>query len=38
MKQQTGEDKKYDFNENQLNNVIVFKLAVGEFTGKQKVL
>jgi len=38
MKQQTGEDKKYDFNENQLNNVIVFKLAVGEFTGKQKVI
>jgi nitroimidazol reductase NimA-like FMN-containing flavoprotein (pyridoxamine 5'-phosphate oxidase superfamily) len=36
MKQQTGRDIKHDFNENELNNVIVFKMAVEEFTGKQK--
>ncbi|MDR0455571.1 MAG: pyridoxamine 5'-phosphate oxidase family protein [Treponema sp.] len=38
MKQQTGEDKKYDFNENELNSVVVFKMVVEEFTGKQKVI
>jgi uncharacterized protein len=38
MKQQTGKDKKYDFNENELNNVLVFKMPVDEFTGKQKVI
>jgi nitroimidazol reductase NimA-like FMN-containing flavoprotein (pyridoxamine 5'-phosphate oxidase superfamily) len=37
MKQQTGKDKKYYFNENELNNVLVFKMQVDEFTGKQKV-
>jgi len=38
MKQQTGNDIKYDFNENELNNVVVFKMLVDEFTGKQKVI
>jgi nitroimidazol reductase NimA-like FMN-containing flavoprotein (pyridoxamine 5'-phosphate oxidase superfamily) len=38
MKQQTGKDIKYDFNDNELKNVIVFKMAVEEFTGKQKVI
>jgi len=38
MKQQTGENKKYDFNEDQLKNVLVYKLLVDEFTGKQKVI
>jgi nitroimidazol reductase NimA-like FMN-containing flavoprotein (pyridoxamine 5'-phosphate oxidase superfamily) len=37
MRQQTGKDIKYDFNENELNNVTVFKMAVEELTGKQKV-
>jgi len=36
MKQQTGKDIKYDFYENELNNVIVLKMPVDEFTGKQK--
>jgi nitroimidazol reductase NimA-like FMN-containing flavoprotein (pyridoxamine 5'-phosphate oxidase superfamily) len=35
MKQQTGKDIKYDFTENELNNVMVFKLLVNEFTGKR---
>jgi nitroimidazol reductase NimA-like FMN-containing flavoprotein (pyridoxamine 5'-phosphate oxidase superfamily) len=38
MKQQTGKDKKYDFKENELNNVIVFKMLVEEFTGKQNII
>jgi nitroimidazol reductase NimA-like FMN-containing flavoprotein (pyridoxamine 5'-phosphate oxidase superfamily) len=38
MKQQTGKDIKYDFNENELKNVVVFKILVEEFTGKQKVI
>jgi len=37
MKQQTGEDKRYDYNENELKNVIVYKMLIDEFTGKQKV-
>jgi len=37
MKHQTGKDVKYDYNE-ELNNIIVFKLSVDEFTGKQKIL
>ncbi len=36
MKQQTGKNIKYDFNENELNNILVFKMSVDEFTGKQK--
>jgi len=38
MKQQTGEEVKHDFNEDALNRVAVFKMAVDEFTGKQKVM
>jgi len=38
MKHQTGKDIKYNFNDNELNNVLVLKLLVEEFTGKQKVL
>jgi len=38
MKQQTGKDIKYDFNEKELNNVIVLKMLVDDFTGKQKVI
>jgi nitroimidazol reductase NimA-like FMN-containing flavoprotein (pyridoxamine 5'-phosphate oxidase superfamily) len=38
MKHQTGKDIKYDFNENDLNKIIVYKISVSEFTGKQKVL
>jgi nitroimidazol reductase NimA-like FMN-containing flavoprotein (pyridoxamine 5'-phosphate oxidase superfamily) len=38
MKQQTGKDIKYNFNENELSNIVVYKMLVEEFTGKQKVL
>ena len=38
MKQQTGKDIKHDFNEKELNNVVIFKISVDEFTGKQKVI
>jgi len=38
MKQQTGKDIKYSFTEDELKNVCVYKMAVEEFTGKQKVL
>jgi len=38
MKHQTGKDIKYDYSENNLKNVIVLKLLVEEFTGKQKVI
>jgi len=38
MKQQTGKDIKYDYNEKELNNVIVYKILVDEFTGKQKII
>jgi len=38
MKHQTGKDIKYEFGENALDNVVVLKLVVEEFTGKQKVL
>jgi nitroimidazol reductase NimA-like FMN-containing flavoprotein (pyridoxamine 5'-phosphate oxidase superfamily) len=38
MKQQTGKDIKHDFNKNELNNVMVLKMLVDEFTGKQKVI
>jgi nitroimidazol reductase NimA-like FMN-containing flavoprotein (pyridoxamine 5'-phosphate oxidase superfamily) len=38
MKQQTRKDIKYDFNENELKNVSVFKMTVEEFTGKQKTV
>jgi len=38
MKHQTGKGIKYNFTENELNNVCVFKMVIDEFTGKQKVL
>jgi len=38
MKQQTGKETKYEFNEDELNSVLVFKMPVEEFTGKQKVV
>jgi len=38
MKHQTGKDINHDFNENELKNVVVFKMLVEEFTGKQKIL
>jgi len=38
MKHQTEKDIKYDYKEDELNNIIVFKLLVDEFTGKQKVI
>ena len=36
MKQQTGKDIKFDFEESKLKNVIVFKMLVDEFSGKEK--
>jgi len=38
MKQQTGKEIKYEYDERRLNNVTVFKLTVDEFTGKQKII
>jgi nitroimidazol reductase NimA-like FMN-containing flavoprotein (pyridoxamine 5'-phosphate oxidase superfamily) len=38
MKQQTGNDVKYEFNEDELSRVLVFKMSVDEFKGKQKVI
>jgi nitroimidazol reductase NimA-like FMN-containing flavoprotein (pyridoxamine 5'-phosphate oxidase superfamily) len=38
MKQQTGKNIKYDFNENEINSIMIFKMLVEEFTGKQKVI
>ena len=38
MKHQTGNDKKYTFDENELNNVLVFKIEVNEFTGKERII
>jgi len=38
MKNLTGKYLKYDFNENELKNVIILKMLVDEFTGKQKVV
>ena len=38
MKQQTGNDIKYDFSEDELSRVLVFKMSVDAFTGKQKVI
>ena len=36
MKQQTGNDTVYNFSQDALRNVLVYKLLVEEFTGKQK--
>jgi nitroimidazol reductase NimA-like FMN-containing flavoprotein (pyridoxamine 5'-phosphate oxidase superfamily) len=38
MKQQTGKDIKYNFTEDEINNVIVYKMLAEEFTGKQKII
>jgi len=38
MKQQTGKDIKHGFSENELKNVVVFKIQVDEFSGKQRKL
>jgi len=38
MKHQTGKDVEYEFSESELNHVVVFKMVVKEFTGKQKVI
>jgi nitroimidazol reductase NimA-like FMN-containing flavoprotein (pyridoxamine 5'-phosphate oxidase superfamily) len=38
MKHQTGKEMEHSFAEDDLNNVCVYKMAVDEFTGKQKVL
>ncbi|MCL2210156.1 MAG: pyridoxamine 5'-phosphate oxidase family protein [Treponema sp.] len=36
MKHQTEKEKRYDFPEEQLKSVCVFKMAVDEFSGKSK--
>ena len=38
MKHQTEKDTEWTFDENELNSVLVFKLDVNEFTGKERVL
>jgi len=38
MQHQTGEKINYTFNENELKNVLVFKLVVENFTGKERIL
>jgi len=37
MKHQTGNEIKYNYKNNELNNVIIFKMEIEELTGKQKV-
>jgi len=37
MKHQTGKEAAYDFTENELNSICVYKMTVEEFTGKQKL-
>jgi nitroimidazol reductase NimA-like FMN-containing flavoprotein (pyridoxamine 5'-phosphate oxidase superfamily) len=37
MRQQTGKEDEYDFTEDELNRVCVYKMTVERFTGKQKV-
>jgi nitroimidazol reductase NimA-like FMN-containing flavoprotein (pyridoxamine 5'-phosphate oxidase superfamily) len=36
MKHQTGKWYEYNFTEEELNNVLVYRMDVKEFTGKQK--
>jgi len=36
MKQQTGKEVKFNFTNDEINSVCVFKMVVEEFTGKQK--
>ena len=38
MQHQTGEKINYTFNENELKNVLVFKMVVEDFTGKKRIL
>lgn len=38
MKHQTGKDNEYNFTEDELNSVCIYKLVVDEFTGKQKIV
>ena len=38
MKHQTGENREYSFGENELNNLLVYKMEVEEFSGKERVL
>jgi nitroimidazol reductase NimA-like FMN-containing flavoprotein (pyridoxamine 5'-phosphate oxidase superfamily) len=38
MRHQTGKDTEYSFEESQLKNVLIFKMDVQEFTGKEKKL
>ena len=38
MRHQTGKEIEYNFTEDELSNVCVFKMSVEEFTGKQKLL
>ena len=37
MKHQTGKEINYNYKNNELNNVIIFKMEIEELTGKQKV-
>jgi len=38
MQHQTGEKNNYTFNENEVKNVLVFKMVVEDFTGKERIL
>jgi nitroimidazol reductase NimA-like FMN-containing flavoprotein (pyridoxamine 5'-phosphate oxidase superfamily) len=38
MKHQTGKEMEWNFSENDLKSVCVFKMDVSEFTGKQKIM
>jgi nitroimidazol reductase NimA-like FMN-containing flavoprotein (pyridoxamine 5'-phosphate oxidase superfamily) len=38
MKHQTGKEIEYNFTENELKNVMVYKMEINEFTGKQKIV
>jgi uncharacterized protein len=38
MKQQTGKDIKHDYNEKELNKIVVLRMSVDEFSGKWKVI
>jgi len=38
MKHQTGKEITYNFTENELNTVCVYKMEVETFTGKQKIV
>ena len=38
MKHQTGKNIQYTFGEDELKKVLVFKMEINEFTGKEKIL